>query len=145
MEIKPGGVNYVTQENAGVETIAVFDELSGQTRRITLPLDQKAAEAAALAEREAAHQDETAALVAERGSTHGDFIEHARITQDIKQVMYREAAARRERGQPDLTDTQKEALEMIAHKIGRILAGDASFKDHWDDIAGYARITSERL
>lgn len=99
----------------------------------------------ALSDMEQAHQDETAALVAERGSTHGDFTDHARITQDIKQVMYREAAARRERGQPDLTDTQKEALEMIAHKIGRIIAGNASFKDHWDDIAGYARITSERL
>lgn len=25
------------------------------------------------------------------------------------------------------------------------LVGSADFKDHWDDIAGYAKITSERL
>lgn len=99
----------------------------------------------ALGNVETAHQAETAALVAERGATHGDFGDHARATQDIKQVLYREAAARRVRGQPDLLDIQKEALEMIAHKIGRILAGNADFKDHWDDIAGYAKITSERL
>ena len=29
---------------------------------------------------------------------------------------------------------------MIAHKIGRILAGDPSFQDHWADIAGYATL-----
>ena len=96
---------------------------------------------AALREMEKAHQAETAALVAERGSTHGSFADHARITQDIKQVMVREAALRKGRGQPELTDTQKEALEMIAHKVGRIIAGNASFRDHWDDIAGYAKIS----
>ena len=41
-----------------------------------------------------------------------------------------------------LSDTQKESLEMIVHKIGRILAGDPSFQDHWDDIAGYAKIAN---
>jgi hypothetical protein len=36
-----------------------------------------------------------------------------------------------------------ESLEMIAHKIGRILAGNENFHDHWDDIAGYAKLGSE--
>ena len=40
---------------------------------------------------------------------------------------------------------QREGLEMIAHKVGRILAGNPSFPDHWFDIEGYARITRERL
>jgi hypothetical protein len=40
---------------------------------------------------------------------------------------------------------QVEALEMIAHKIGRILSGDPNHQDHWDDIAGYAKLVSERL
>ena len=33
----------------------------------------------------------------------------------------------------------QEALEMIAHKIGRILSGrDPHDRQHWEDIAGYA-------
>lgn len=87
----------------------------------------------------------TEALVAERGQTHGDFTDHAACTQDLKDTIYHHARKREARGQPPLTQVQKEALEMIAHKIGRIIAGNASFNDHWDDIAGYARITSDRL
>ena len=34
-----------------------------------------------------------------------------------------------------LNDAQTEALDMIFHKIGRILAGDPNFRDHWQDIA----------
>ena len=33
-----------------------------------------------------------------------------------------------------------EALEMIAHKIARILSGDADYADNWVDIAGYAQL-----
>lgn len=33
---------------------------------------------------------------------------------------------------------------MIAHKMGRILAGDAEFIDHWDDIEGYAHIGNRK-
>ena len=45
----------------------------------------------------------------------------------------------------DLSDVQKEALDMIAHKIARILAGNQDNKDHWDDIAGYASLVSREL
>jgi hypothetical protein len=31
---------------------------------------------------------------------------------------------------------------MTANKWGRILAGDAHFKDHWNDLAGYATLGS---
>jgi hypothetical protein len=34
----------------------------------------------------------------------------------------------------------REALEIDAHKIGRILAGDPDFRDHWLDRAGYATL-----
>ena len=78
-------------------------------------------------------------LLAERRRTHGDFNDHARVTQMLKAVMENEPTWRR------LNDCQKEALAMIAHKIGRILAGNPDHRDHWDDIAGYAKITSERL
>lgn len=80
----------------------------------------------------------TESLLAERGKTHGDFADHAAVTQALKHEIECAVIARTNRGQPLLTDGQREALDMIAHKIGRILAGDPDFADHWDDIAGYA-------
>ena len=34
----------------------------------------------------------------------------------------------------------REALDMIASKIARILSGDATHVDHWVDIGGYAEL-----
>ena len=78
-------------------------------------------------------------LLADRGKTHGDFRDHAAITQGLKALMY--ACP----GWKNLTPVQKEALDMNAHKVGRILAGNPNHADHWDDIAGYARLVSQRL
>lgn len=84
--------------------------------------------------------DETEKLVTERRRTHGRFKDQARITQLLKAVLHHEIdVARSTRGQ-DFSDQHIESLEMIAHKIGRIIAGDPSFADHWEDIAGYAKI-----
>jgi len=82
--------------------------------------------------------DTIANILAERQKTHGDYSEHARITQELKSVL------RSSPGWDKLTDCQKETLEMIAHKAGRTLAGDPDFKDHWDDIAGYSKLVSDR-
>jgi hypothetical protein len=40
---------------------------------------------------------------------------------------------------------QAEALDMIFHKIGRILNGDPNYADSWIDIAGYAKLVADRL
>lgn len=77
-------------------------------------------------------------LLAERGKVHGDYTEHAQITQDLKQVVYKA------RNWPVLTPVQREALDMLTHKMGRILAGDPNHRDHWDDISGYSRLAAER-
>lgn len=79
-------------------------------------------------------------LLRKRGTTHGDFSEHARITQNLKAM----AANGVNWKQSKLTSTQREAIDMILHKLGRIIAGDPNHRDHWDDIAGYARLASER-
>lgn len=89
--------------------------------------------------------DDAAKLTDERGKTHGAFSDHARITISLKAVFTAEYEARCGRGQPYLNDQQREALDMIAHKIGRIIAGDPSFQDHWDDIAGYAHIANKEF
>lgn len=81
----------------------------------------------------------TEALLAERGTTHGDYAEHAQITQDLKFIITSTP------GYARLTPAQRETLDMTAHKIGRILAGDPMFKDHWDDIAGYNILVAKML
>jgi hypothetical protein len=76
----------------------------------------------------------TDALLEERGRTHGDFDENAKVIQELKRAMQRQP------GWSRLDHSQAEALDMIAHKIGRILAGNPNHADHWDDIAGYASL-----
>jgi hypothetical protein len=75
----------------------------------------------------------------QRNTTHGDFTDHARITQEIKQVIERQD------NYGNLNHCQREALAIIAHKIGRILAGNPNFHDHWHDIAGYATLVADRI
>jgi hypothetical protein len=89
--------------------------------------------------------DSTSELVQERGKTHGRFKDHASCTQDLKSVITAHLEMRSKRLQSGLSDQQIEALEMIAHKIGRIIAGDPDFDDHWDDIAGYAKIANKEF
>jgi hypothetical protein len=45
----------------------------------------------------------------------------------------------------ELMPDQREALEMIAHKIARIVNGDPNYADSWLDIAGYAQLVADRL
>lgn len=74
----------------------------------------------------------------ERGSRYGEFISHAFISQNIKFAM-------RQGGWDSLTWDMKEALEMVAHKIARILNGDPNYVDSWHDIIGYVRLIEKRL
>lgn len=79
-------------------------------------------------------------LLNERGSTHGEYENTARIIQRLKRVLHDELALREARGQSPLTFMQQESLEMIFHKAGRIISGESGFADHWEDIAGYAKL-----
>lgn len=84
------------------------------------------------------------ALIAERGNTHGVYSNTARYIQQLKQVIALACYERNQRKQPALTFQERESLEMIMHKAGRILSGDASFADHWKDIEGYAKIAIQK-
>ena len=79
------------------------------------------------------------ATLDERGTRYGDFTGHAEITQGLKDVMFATD------NWSALADDQKEALEMVAHKIGRILNGDPNYIDSWHDIIGYTRLVEQRL
>lgn len=77
-------------------------------------------------------------ILGERAHTHGDYTDHSRITQQIKEVMATGPSFEK------LAPHERETLDMIAHKIGRILAGNPHFEDHWRDIAGYATLSADR-
>lgn len=77
--------------------------------------------------------------LSERGSRYGEFDDHAALTQELKSAMQNHD------NWASLADDQKEALEMVAHKIGRIINGDPNYIDSWTDIIGYVRLVEKRL
>lgn len=81
----------------------------------------------------------TEALITERGTRYGKFKDGADIMQSLKDTM------RDVDGWNNLTASQREALDMIQHKIGRILNGDPTYDDSWKDIAGYATLIVNEL
>lgn len=76
-------------------------------------------------------------LLVTREATHGKFSETARVAQELKTVMVQSE------GYSRLSHAQREVLDMLATKIGRILSGNPLEPDHWDDIAGYGKLGSE--
>jgi hypothetical protein len=76
-----------------------------------------------------------------RAEMYGKFKDGAALMQSIK----RELSAHAAKHGKTFADDQWEALEMIVHKIGRIVNGDPDVTDHWVDIAGYATLIAERL
>lgn len=79
--------------------------------------------------------------LAERGSRYGAFTGHAEVTQCLKTIIRQELQLRDKSLSPD----KQEALDMICHKIGRIINGDPEYDDSWVDIAGYAQLVVNNL
>lgn len=74
-----------------------------------------------------------------REKLYGPFEDCAYVAQNIK------AAFRDSRNWDTLSKDKKEALEMIASKIARILNGDSNCSDSWHDISGYARLAEKAI
>lgn len=79
------------------------------------------------------------AILAEREKTHGSFFVHANCTHSLEDTFYSFL------GKHCFTAVMQEGLHMVFYKLGRIAAGCATHKDHWDDIAGYATLVSRSL
>ena len=90
---------------------------------------------------EAGKQETVSETLDARGKRYGPFKGHAEITQRLKHLI---ACALSDNGKR-LAHDQQEALDMICHKIGRIINGDADYDDSWIDIAGYAQLVADRL
>lgn len=81
------------------------------------------------------------AVLTQRGARYGKFTDHAEFTQTLKAIIKTKMGEKWDM----LADDQKEALEMIAHKLGRIINGDPDYADSWVDIAGYSKLVADRL
>jgi len=128
---KPGFEAYVTHppcDKCETDLSVIVDEVWVQElspRLLTLSLGE-----------EVTFSDD---VLLTRGGTHGVFSESAEFVQQVKDTM------RQTQNWPELSEDKREALDMIQHKIGRILHGDANFQDHWTDISGYARLVEKEL
>lgn len=71
-------------------------------------------------------------LTNERKDQHGDWLIQAETANRLKEQL------RRSPKWSGMVPMQREALDMIATKMSRIVCGDPQHEDHWDDIAGYA-------
>ena len=78
-------------------------------------------------------------LLDERETTHGPFMATAAKAQQLKDAM------QGGKNWGELDDIQREALQMIASKIARILSGNHDEIDHWRDVAGYANLAVREL
>ncbi len=77
----------------------------------------------------------------ERAQDYGTFRDGAALMQGIKRLLAGHAA----KHDKTFADDQWEALEMMVHKIGRIVNGNPDKVDSWVDIAGYATLVADRL
>lgn len=69
----------------------------------------------------------------------GSFLEQSQIAQSFKNTIHNSPNWKR------MKVDQREAVEMIATKLSRILYGDPNYIDSWHDIAGYATLIEKAL
>lgn len=70
----------------------------------------------------------------QRGSIYGEFADNAETSQILKQTM------RNAKNWDELSYAQQEALEMVQHKISRLLNGNPNYQDNVVDILGYTEL-----
>ena len=76
-----------------------------------------------------------------RAQDYGKFKDGAALMQGIKRLLADHALKHNK----TFADDQWEALEMIVHKMARIVNGNPDKVDSWVDIAGYATLVADRL
>ena len=79
-------------------------------------------------------------MLAEREDRYGAFENHAARSQALKETLIGGASS-----WSHMKPFQRESIEMIAHKLARIMNGDPNYIDNWTDIAGYAQLVVDIL
>lgn len=84
-------------------------------------------------------------IIDQRGNRYGVFKDQAKLSQSLMAAMVSHVKADGEAGWSKLSYSQRESLEMIQHKIARIINGDPNYDDSWIDIAGYAQLIADEI
>ncbi len=79
------------------------------------------------------------AILVERGSRYGEFVDNADATQALL------AAAQRSKNWDGLPPIMKEAMHMVFHKFARALNGDPLYLDNWVDAGRYCMLVEQWL
>jgi fructose 1,6-bisphosphatase len=85
------------------------------------------------------------ATLDERGSNYGPFDGHSMAAQQLKKVVRSHLSSNKRYNDLNAVQmaTVDEGLDMIMHKVARLINGDPLHDDSWVDIAGYATITNK--
>lgn len=124
-----------TLTEIGEEEVRKLDEDCKKQQERNVAYWQKAHAKASVANNP---RDGTDTLVKTRETTHGDFTDNSYYSQRMKEALHLMNNWNR------MNCWAKEAAEMIVHKLARAGAGKWDEADHWDDIAGYARLVADR-
>ena len=81
------------------------------------------------------------AILDARAENYGKFIDGAEIMQMLKRMVHGYI----EKRGTQLAFDQRESIDMMVHKLGRIINGNPDHVDSWRDIAGYATLVADRL
>lgn len=75
-------------------------------------------------------------VLKERKGQHGNFLDHSKIAQSLKRTVKSGVSYNQ------LTDIELEGLEMMLHKIARIVSGNPHLREHWIDCSGYSTLVA---
>jgi hypothetical protein len=84
-------------------------------------------------------QESIQQIIKDRAEKYGDFRDQAILAVDLKEII------RHGRSFDMMPSYMKESLDMICHKIARIVNGDPKYLDSWVDLVGYAQLARDRL
>lgn len=75
----------------------------------------------------------------ERGTRYGEFSKNADLSQSLKQTLHKAP------NWNELPNYMKESLEMVMHKISRLLNGDFTYEDNVVDMLGYTQLMLDEM
>ena len=78
-------------------------------------------------------------MIRQKEAAYGGMHRQGELSQELKGVLHDHE------GWHKLTGGQQEALDMVMHKVSRIVCGDNLYIDSWRDIAGYAQVIVDAL
>ena len=78
-------------------------------------------------------------LIKDRGSEYGDFCTQANIAQGLKMFV------RNGISWSSMGNSKKEAIDMCLHKISRIVNGNHSNIDSWQDASAYLQLIVKEI